>query len=127
MRLNRPILLALAVLALAALAQGWTYWRIPYSQLNVTALWSPLLIGITLLPTVSRYLGLHPLLGGLAAGGSVPFVVMARVVVDGVKDPTSHNLWPFELVISGGLGLLVAATGAFLAWLVFRTFPRRAA
>lgn len=127
MRLSRPILLSVAILAVGALAQGWTYWRLPYAQLNVTVLWSPMLIGIALLPTMARYLGLHPVLGGVAAGGSLPLVVMARVVADGLKDPTSHNLWPFELVISGFLGFLVALVGAFLAWLAFRLFPRRVA
>jgi hypothetical protein len=39
----------------------------------------------------------------------VPFVVMAfvvaRIVIDTSRDPTSHNLWPFEIVYSGAAGL----------------------
>lgn len=34
----------------------------------------------------------------------VGFVVL-RIVVDTCRDPTSHNLWPFEIVIWAGLGL----------------------
>jgi protein-S-isoprenylcysteine O-methyltransferase Ste14 len=35
----------------------------------------------------------------------VLFVVL-RIVVDTCRDPTSHNLWPFEIVIWAGLGLV---------------------
>src|SRR5688500_11230611 len=31
---------------------------------------------------------------------SVPVAVLARVVVDAAKDPTSHNLWPLEFIIA---------------------------
>lgn len=31
------------------------------------------------------------------------FVVL-RIVVDGLRDPTSHNLWPFEIIMWGVLG-----------------------
>ena len=30
------------------------------------------------------------------------FVVL-RIFIDTVRDPTSHNLWPFEIVMWGGL------------------------
>lgn len=45
---------------------------------------------------------------------------MARVVVDGLRDPTSHNLWPFEVVFAVvfGFGL------AFLAGLFGRLLRR---
>jgi hypothetical protein len=45
--------------------------------------------------------------------GVVPFAVMVfvlgRIVVDTARDPTSHNLWPLEIVYSGaaGAGLIV--------------------
>jgi len=39
----------------------------------------------------------------------VPFAIMAfvvgRIVVDTARDPTSHNLWPFEILYSGAAGL----------------------
>jgi hypothetical protein len=47
---------------------------------------------------------------------ALPFLVMAfvlgRVVIDSSRDPTSHNLWPFEVLMFGGGGL------AFFAVLV---------
>jgi hypothetical protein len=39
---------------------------------------------------------------------------MARVVVDTSQDPTSHNLWPFEVGLAWFVGLLASLTGAAL-------------
>ena len=39
---------------------------------------------------------------------------MARVVVDTMRDPTSHNLWPFEVVIAFMVGLAGAVPGALI-------------
>jgi hypothetical protein len=53
-------------------------------------------------------------------GASAPAVVCARVVVEAVLDPTSHNLWPFEVVIALVIGLICASVGAIpgapIAW-----------
>lgn len=38
--------------------------------------------------------------------------VLARIVVETLQDPGRHNLWPFELVLSGVPGWLAAFTGA---------------
>jgi hypothetical protein len=39
----------------------------------------------------------------------LPFAIMAfvvgRIVVETARDPTSHNLWPFEILYSGTAGL----------------------
>jgi hypothetical protein len=37
---------------------------------------------------------------------AVLFVVL-RIVVDTARDPTSHNLWPFELLQVGIVALLI--------------------
>ena len=48
--------------------------------------------------------------GGWRAAAAVPAIVMAfvilRIVVDGARDPTSHNLWPFEIVMWGGFSFV---------------------
>ncbi|QJR09511.1 hypothetical protein DSM104443_00555 [Usitatibacter rugosus] len=45
---------------------------------------------------------------------ALPLVVMAvvvgRIVIDTSRDPTSHNLWPFEILMFGGGGLAFFAT-----------------
>ncbi len=54
--------------------------------------------------------------GGWRIAAAIPAAVMAlvvlRIVLGTVFDPTSHNLWPFEIVMWGGLSciwMLVAA------------------
>lgn len=48
--------------------------------------------------------------GGWRIAAAVPAVVMAfvvlRIVMGTAIDPTSHNLWPFEIVMWGGLSCL---------------------
>ena len=46
-------------------------------------------------------------------GASVPAAVFARVIYDTSSDPTSHNLWPFEIILAAGPGLIAALAGAF--------------
>ncbi len=47
--------------------------------------------------------------------------VMARVIKDTLTDQSSHNLWPFELIVASipaGLGATIgAAVGWFIAWI----------
>ncbi len=50
----------------------------------------------------------------LVPAASVPAAVFARVAADGLRDPTSHNLWPLEVVIAAGVGLFYAFTGALV-------------
>jgi len=58
--------------------------------------------------------------GGWRAAAAVPIVVMTfvvlRIVVDTARDPTSHNLWPFEVVMWGG---------ACVAFMLVLRFTRR--
>jgi hypothetical protein len=39
---------------------------------------------------------------------------LARIVVDTARDPTSHNLWPFEILMVGGAGLAAFAVVALV-------------
>ncbi|HNP36218.1 MAG TPA: hypothetical protein PKK10_10220 [Woeseiaceae bacterium] len=49
--------------------------------------------------------------GGWRVAAAVPVVMMLfvvlRIVVDTAGDPTSHNLWPFEILQVGALSLVV--------------------
>jgi len=49
--------------------------------------------------------------GGWRLAAAVPCALMAfvvlRIVVDTALDPTSHNLWPFEIVRAGALSVAV--------------------
>jgi hypothetical protein len=51
----------------------------------------------------ARWQGLWRILAALPA--LVVIVVIVRIIVDTSRDPTSHNLWPFEIFMWGGIGL----------------------
>jgi len=56
--------------------------------------------------------------GGWRIGAAVPALVMAfvigRIVVDTARDPTSHNLWPFEILMWGGASAVVMGVLALI-------------
>lgn len=107
---------------LALLLVGLPYWWIPYRQLNLPdALLGPGLVLLALLALAVRLWsgkGWWPVT--LRLGAVVPAVVMLRVLFDVMRVPTSHNLWPFELVIALLLGGAVAAGGALSGSLLAR-------
>jgi hypothetical protein len=45
-----------------------------------------------------------------------------NVLLDTSRDPTSHNLWPFEILAMAAIGLVPGA-GLFLGWLVRKLIP----
>ena len=52
-----------------------------------------------------------------------PIAVVGRVVMDTAADPTSHNLWPFEVVLAGIMSVPAICLGAAVAWGVRRLSP----
>ncbi|MCD6679868.1 MAG: hypothetical protein LT102_04305 [Burkholderiaceae bacterium] len=59
--------------------------------------------------------------GGWRIAAAVPAIMMAfvvlRIVLGTARDPTSHNLWPFEILLAG-----VASTGAVVVLVVLHRF-----
>jgi hypothetical protein len=97
-------------------AVGLPYWRIPYAEVSLPGmLMTPALLVIVAGAALARGSGRCGLLAVvLIAGAAAPAAVLARVAVETQADPTSHNLWPFEVVFACGPGLLAAAAGALL-------------
>jgi hypothetical protein len=62
--------------------------------------------------------------GGWRVGAAVPICLMAfvilRIIIDTSVDPTSHNLWPFEILYNGFIGLCVLAVLWFVRKLTLR-------
>jgi peptidoglycan/LPS O-acetylase OafA/YrhL len=102
------------------LVVGVPYWRIPYNKATSSAVMGgAILIGVVALITRVLIDARFPRVV-LVVAAAVPAAVMARVVVDTTRDPTSHNLWPFELVIA----FLVGLTGTVPGTLVGSVFRR---
>lgn len=107
------------------LAVGIPYWGIPYSNLSLpSALPDAGLVVVALLAALARIVSASRFWRtSLVVGAAVPAAVLARVVGDGILDPTSHNLWPFEIALASGPGFLAAAVGALIGGVLAR--PRR--
>jgi membrane protein implicated in regulation of membrane protease activity len=54
----------------------------------------------------ARWHGLWRILAALPV--LVVLFVIVRILVDTRRDPTSHNLWPFEVIMWGAIALGVA-------------------
>lgn len=102
--------------AASFLAVGVPYWTIPSGGLSLPkALMGPALVIVVLAPLVLRATGAATFPSAvLSTAAAVPAAVMARVIVEGVMDPTSHNLWPFEVAIALGVGVRYALVGAIV-------------
>jgi hypothetical protein len=124
--MNKTTVVWLAVAFVASfLAVGIPYWQIAYANVSLPdTLYSPALLVVCVASAASRVLGKAKLPAAIfIVGAAVPAVVLARISVDTFADPTSHNLWPFEVVIAKFIGLVCSSVGA-LAGGVSRLFSR---
>ena len=96
-----------AAFVIGFLAVGVPYWQIPYAKVSLPdTLYGAGLLVVGVLAAAARGFGKVRLLAViLAVGASVPAVVLVRVAVDVAKDPTAHNLWPFEFIIAALVGV----------------------
>ena len=106
----------LLALVLPIIAVGVPYWQAPYASLQLPGalLWWPVVL-VFFGAVASRLAGAGFLASWLVAGAPLAIVVMVRVMRDTGADPTSHNLWPLELMIAAALGWGSALLGALAA------------
>ena len=102
------------------------YWLLEYQAINLPdSLMGPGLIMIGLAAFLLYTSGATVWWKGtLTVAASVPAVVFIRVLVEGFKDPTSHNLWPLEMIIALGVGLFSASMGGIVG-IVFEALVRK--
>jgi hypothetical protein len=103
---------------------GTPFWLLPYAQLNLpNGLYGPGLLLLVCSAAASHAFAAATFWKSVAiAAAALPTIVMLRVSFETTADPTSHNLWPFELLISGMLGFTCALAGGLigLALVTFR-------
>jgi sugar phosphate permease len=121
------VMLAFAVVVLAA---GFPYWRIPYDELNrghFAILPGALLLGfLTFILVVTKLAPARRTAYAMLC--CVPVIVCISIAKDTARDPTSHNLWPFEFVFAAIAGAAVVMPamllGLALRWVMARVAAR---
>ena len=109
-----------AAFLLSFLGAGVPYWLIPYHQVNLpSALISPGLVLVVIAALLLRAVLLTPFWKTIRfLGSTLAAAVLARVIVEGIRDPSSHNLWPFEVAIALVLGFACSLAGTVLGSLI---------
>jgi hypothetical protein len=113
--------------AIAFFTTGAMHWTLAYADVSLpdTLLGAGLVL-VVLAAALARWKARASFwVSTLVVGAAVPAAVAARVIVDTASDPTSHNLWPFELVLAGMVGHASAAVGAVIAVPWIRKSPGR--
>jgi hypothetical protein len=105
-----------AAFVISFFAVGFPYWQIPYAKVSLpSTLYGAGLLVVGVLAAAVRAVGKARLLAVIfVVGAAVPAPILARIAVDTAKDPTSHNLWPFEFVIAAVIGVLCSSAGALV-------------
>jgi hypothetical protein len=103
----------------ALVAAGLPLWLVPYDRIDLPNIWLlPGLLVIVPLAAGTRHWRLAGTAMTVAAlTGAMLTANMVRVFYDTGIDPTSHNLWPIELVMTAFAGLAVSLTGCLIGWI----------
>jgi hypothetical protein len=110
-----------ATVFLGFIAGGLPFWPVPYYSIDLSKpefLGQWIVAGIIAggIPAALSNLSMHRSAALLGAGFGM--AVLARVLFETIQDPTTHNLWPFEVAISVAVGLLAGIAGTLLVYLV---------
>jgi hypothetical protein len=95
---------------------GFPYWQVTYAKVSLPdTLYGAGLLVVAVLAAAARAFGKARLVAViLVVGAAVPAAVLTRVGVETAKDPTSHNLWPLELIIAAVIGIACSSAGALV-------------
>lgn len=115
--MNRTQKAALVIaFAVSLLAVGVPYWQIPYSDVALpNSIMNSWLLAPFLAAALLRAINLASFRHAvLAIGITAPCAILLRVLAGIAADPTSHNLWPLEVILGCVVGLAVSLCGALL-------------
>ena len=113
--MNKKIIFWLGgAFAVGFLAIGIPYWFIPYNKVSLpNTLYGTGLLIVTMAAAAARAFGKTRFLAAIVVvGAAVPAAVLARVAIETTSDPTSHNLWPLEVIIALVVGFTSSSMGA---------------
>ncbi len=112
---------------IAFVAVGFAHWQLPYDKVSLpNSLYGPGLVAVGLIAMMLRAFGTGRFLTiWWLIAATVPAAVMARVLLETSRDPTSHNLWPLEILIALAVGLMCALLGTALGSLLLMRSSKR--
>lgn len=120
---------AILISALATLAIALPYWFASTDAVSDDGIFGRLWLVAAVLVVTTAAAGLLRAVRSLVVVAlmlvPVPVAVLGRVVIDLAADPTSHNLWPIELVVSSVLAAPPVLLGALLARVIRPVVERR--
>ncbi len=121
--LSRKRLVTTFIISMLAVGAYW--WPPSYSEIQIIPSWWVFAIIAVLVAAMFAVGDLKHsmMIGGATAGGAIAAIVI-RIVIDVVGDPTSHNLWPFELALAGIFIVPSALLGAAVGMVARRVFSR---
>jgi hypothetical protein len=119
--------LTLVASAISCLAIGLTYWSVPYRDAEVPgALIGPGLFLLIAASAALRFLEPRRWWITFFVLALAPITaVCVRIATDVTRDPTSHNLFPFELVIAAFFSAVTVGIGMGVGSLLRRVSPAR--
>ncbi len=123
---NSPAWLLIGFLV-AFVGVGFPHWSLAYDDVSLpSSLHGPGLVAVGVVAMMLRAFGVARFWKvWLLVASSVPAAIMVRVVVDVARDPTSHNLWPFEIAIGLIVGLAAALAGTLIGSLFLLRSSKR--
>ena len=112
---------------IAFVAVGFAHWQLPYDKVSLpNSLYGPGLVAVGVIALMLRAFGVGRFLTiWWLIAATVPAAVMARVVVETSRDPTSHNLWPLEILIALAVGLVCSLIGTAIGSLLLMRSSKR--
>ncbi len=95
---------------------GFPYWQVAYAKVSLPdTLYGAGLLGVGVLAAAARAFSKARFVAVVfVVGAAVPAAVLARVAIETANDPTSHNLWPLELIIAAVVGIVCSSAGALV-------------
>jgi hypothetical protein len=103
---------AAVAFAICFFAGGWSGSYRDYLHAGFHWEIAALFVGVAMVLTWFADVGL--LVSAITVSLALPAIILVRVILDGLDDPTSHNLWPFEIALASVIGMIVAFPAAFV-------------
>jgi hypothetical protein len=108
------------VASICALAIAVPYWSVDYADVEdggLNAFGWPVaaIVGAAALALAGLRLG-RKLEIVVALCAPAPVAVIGRVLIDTADDPSTHSLWPLEIVLAIGISLPPVLAGVAIGW-----------